>query len=85
MCTSGRGGFQIDRRQEHCIYWTLVLWQKTTTLQVVYNELVKRCDYTVLRIDLKNLDEIDLGHLVRVGNAHIFVLIDNAQELRLTG
>ena len=57
---------------------------KTTTLQVVYNELVKRRDYTVLWIDMKNLDEIDLGHLVRVGNAHIFVLINNAQVLRLT-
>ena len=47
----------------------------------MYNELVKHRNYTVLWIEMKNLDEMDLGHLVRIGNAHIFVLIDNAQEL----
>ena len=33
---------------------------------------------------MKSLDEMDLGHLVRIGNAHIFVFIDNAQELTKT-
>lgn len=51
----------------------------------MYNELVKHCNYTVLWIEMKSLDEMDLGHLVRIGNAHImFVLIDNAQELTKT-
>ena len=50
----------------------------------MYNELVKHRNYTVLWIEMKSLDEMDLGHLVRIGNAHTFVFIDNAQELTKT-